>query len=245
MRHRLLSNGPVAALTPQTEAAEKLADDALSVVNSLNAQSMYHSPDIRTAYARVRQLTHLASDAAEHLGAAEDILLSAQAGLPVELGDGFIAVVSEKEARQEAGRRMALVFELTALGATDAVASAELYVADRAKRGYLPNHQAAVLSPTQRDTLLAVARGYVTISDGRANQRSHRVSISTIRSLETRGLVARQECARWLVDERVHLTPAGCLDLAASFAQPRAAALATTRSAVPRPTASASTGRTR
>lgn len=245
MRHRLLSNDPVAALIPQTEAAEELAHDALGVLTSLNAQSMYHSPDIRTAYARVRQLTHLASDAAEHLGAAEDILLSAQAGLPVETGDGFIATVSEKEARQEAGRRMALVFELTTLGATDAVASAELYVADRAKRGYLPDHQPSALSPTQRDTLLAVARGYVTISDGRANLRNDRVSISTIRSLETRGLIARQECARWLTDERVHLTAAGCTDLAASFARPRTPALATTRPAIARPTAAASAGRTR
>ncbi|WP_420036006.1 hypothetical protein ACN2WE_30720 [Streptomyces sp. cg28] len=233
----------MAGLVAQTDRAEQLAEGALGVVASLNAQSMYHSSDIRTAYARVRQLAHLASDAAEHLSAAEDVLLSAQAGLPVELGDGFIAVVSQKEARQEAQRRMALVSELTTLGATDAVASAELYVADRAKHGHLPDHQPSALSPTQRDTLLAVARGYVTISDGRANLRNNRVSISTIRSLETRGLIAREECPRWLTDERVHLTAGGCSDLATAFARPRTPALATTRPAVARPTASA--GRTR
>ncbi|MEW1725145.1 hypothetical protein [Streptomyces sp. NPDC093109] len=48
-----------------------------------------------------------------------------------------------------------------------------------------------------------------------------RVSISTIRSLESRGLVTREPCPLWLADERVHLTTDGCRGLAATFGRTR------------------------
>lgn len=206
---------------------------------------MYHSPVIRAVYARIRQLAHLATDAADHLIDAEDILIHAQAGLPMELGDGFLAVPSEPDARQEIGRRFTLVSELTALGAFDAVASAEQYVAERRHYGYLPEHQPSALSRTQSSTLHAIARGDVTISDGRPYHRREgvRFSISTIRALESRGLITREDCHLWLVDERVHLSPAGRRDLAASFAYPRPAALSTRRPAAPQPAAVVSRAR--
>ncbi|MCZ0974724.1 hypothetical protein O1L55_32575 [Streptomyces albulus] len=69
-------------------------------MDTLNAQPMYHSPEIRAVYARVRQLAHLATDAADHLIDAVDILDHTRAGLPVELGDDFLAVLTEQEARQ-------------------------------------------------------------------------------------------------------------------------------------------------
>lgn len=206
---------------------------------------MYHSPVIRAVYARIRQLAHLATDAADHLIDADDILTHAQAGLPMELGDGFLAIPSEQDARQEIGHRFTLVAELTALGAFDAVATAEQYVAERRHYGYLPEHQPPALSRTQSSTLHAIARGDVTISDGRPYHRREgvRFSISTIRALETRGLITREDCQLWLVDERVHLSPAGRRDLAASFAHPRPPALATTRPAAHRPTASTTRAR--
>ncbi|NUT11878.1 MAG: hypothetical protein HOQ38_15520 [Nonomuraea sp.] len=206
---------------------------------------MYHSPVIRAVYARIRQLAHLATDAADHLIDAEDILIHAQAGLPMDLGDGFLAVPSEPDARQEIGRRFTLVSELTDLGAFDAVASAEQYVAERRHYGYLPEHQPSALSRTQSSTLHAIARGDVTISDGRPYHRREgvRFSISTIRALESRGLITREDCHLWLVDERVHLSPAGRRDLAASFAYPRPAALSTRRPAAPQPAAVVSRAR--
>ncbi|GAA2647529.1 hypothetical protein [Streptomyces lunalinharesii] len=206
---------------------------------------MYHSPVIRAVYARVRQLAHLATDAADHLIDAEDILIHTQAGLPVELGDDVLAVLSEQGARQEIGRRFTLVAELTALGASDAVATAEQYVAERRRYSYVPEHQPPALSRTQSSTLHAIARGDVTISDGRPYHRREgvRFSISTIRALENRGLITREDCHLWLVDERVHLSPAGHRDLAASFAHPRPAALATTRPAPFRPAAAISRAR--
>ncbi|MGY4957910.1 hypothetical protein [Streptomyces nigrescens] len=200
-------------------------------MDTLNAQPMYHSPAIHAVYARVRQLAHLASDAADHLIDAVDLLDDTRAGLPVELGDGFLAVVTEQEARRGAGRCFTLVASLTALGSSDALATAELFVAERRLRGFAPKYQPPALSPTQDTTLRAVARGDVAITSGKPYLRREdlRVSISTIRALESRGLVLREDCPDWFRDERVHLTAAGRRDLAASFARPRSTAPTATR----------------
>ncbi|WP_327352870.1 hypothetical protein [Streptomyces sp. NBC_01304] len=214
-------------------------------MNTLNAQSMYHSPDIRAVYSRLRQLAHLATDTADHLIDAVDILDHTREGLPIELGDDFLAVLSEQEARQEAGRRLTLVTDLTALGASDALAAAELYVTDRRRRGLAPQHQPPPMSPAQEAALQAVARGEVTIADGKPYLRRDdlRLTISTVRALEARGLVAREDCPLWFHDERLHLTAAGRRDLAASFARrPRPTAL-TTRPAPPLPAVAASRAR--
>ncbi|MDK1348495.1 hypothetical protein QNO09_35535 [Streptomyces sp. 378] len=92
-------------------------------------------------------------------------------------------------------------------------------------------HQPPALSPTQDAALRAVAQGEVTISDDKPYLRRDdlRVSVSTIRSLESRGLVAREPCLLWLQDERVHLTADGCHGLAAAFGRPRAPALTSAR----------------
>ncbi|MGY5079246.1 hypothetical protein ACWIGX_19500 [Streptomyces nigrescens] len=201
-------------------------------MNTLNAQPMYHSPAIHAVYARVRQLAHLASDAADHLIDAVDLLDHTRAGLPVELGDGFLAVVTEQEARRGAGRCFTLVASLTALGSSDALATAELFAVERRHRGFVPEYQPPALSPTQDTTLRAVARGDVAITSGKPYLRREdlRVSISTIRALESRGLVMREDCPDdWFRDERVHLTAAGRRDLAASFARPRSTAPTATR----------------
>ncbi|MBQ0855500.1 hypothetical protein J8N05_45875 [Streptomyces sp. BH-SS-21] len=213
-------------------------------MNTLNAQSMYHSPDIRAVYARVRQLAHLATDAANHLIDAAGILDHTREGLPIELGDGFLAVLTEQQARHEAGRRFTLVASLTALGSSDALATAELFVAERRRRGFVPEHQPPARSHAQSTTLRAVARGDVAISNGKPCLRREdiRVSISTIRALENRELVAREDCPDWFRDERLHLTATGRRDLAASFAQPRRTSLSIRPASLP-PTAAASRSR--
>ncbi|MBT2527557.1 hypothetical protein J7E91_19540 [Streptomyces sp. ISL-99] len=194
----------------------------------LNAQPMYHSPAIRTVYARVRQLAHLATDAADHLLDAVDILDDTRAGIPVQ-GEG--PLLTHEQALGEAGSRLALVRDLTALGAPDALAPAELFVTERRRRGVHPLHQPPALSPAQDAALRAVAQGEVTIADDKpyARRDDIRVSISTIRSLESRGLVAREPCPLWLHDERVHLTSSGYRDLAATFGRPQPPALTTAR----------------
>ncbi|GAA2312639.1 hypothetical protein Scani_00060 [Streptomyces caniferus] len=230
LRHSLNGPNPTTLLNAQTESAQHLARSALAIVDTLNAQPMYHSPAIHAVYARVRQLAHLASDAADHLIDAVDLLDHTRAGLPVELGDGFLAVVTEQEARRGAGRCFSLVASLTALGSSDALATAELFAVER-RRGFVPEYRPPALSRTQDSTLRAVARGDVAITGGKPYLRREdlRVSISTIRALESRGLVMREDCPAWGRGERVHLTAAGRRDLAASFARPRSTAPAAAR----------------
>lgn len=55
MRYALNGPTPTILLNTQTECAQHLARSALSIVGTLNAQPMYHSPEIRAVYARVRQ----------------------------------------------------------------------------------------------------------------------------------------------------------------------------------------------
>ncbi|MFI7095371.1 hypothetical protein [Streptomyces lydicus] len=163
--------------------------------------------------------------------AGAPILDHTRAGLPVELGDDCLSVLTEQQARQEAGWCFSLVGSLTALGASDSVTTAELFAAERRLRGFVPEHQSPALSPTQNAALRAVARGDVAITGGKPYLRREdiRVSISTIRALESRGLVMREDCPDWFRDERVHLTASGRRGLAASFARPRSTAPAATR----------------
>ncbi|MGP8298243.1 hypothetical protein ACTPOK_09885 [Streptomyces inhibens] len=55
-RHALNGPAPATLLNAQTESAQHLARSALAIVDTLNAQPMYHSPAIHAVYARVRQL---------------------------------------------------------------------------------------------------------------------------------------------------------------------------------------------
>lgn len=231
MRHSLNGPSPTTVLNAQRESAQHLARSALTIVDTLNAQPMYHSPAIHAVYARVRQLAQLAADAADHLIDAVGILDNTRSGLPVELGDDFLTVLTEGEARQEAGRGFTLVASLTALGSEDALATAEVFVVERRHRGFVPEFQPPALSHTQDTVLRAVARGDVAITGDRPYLRRQdiRVSISTIRALEGRGLVMREDCAAWFRDERVRLTSSGRRGLAASFARPRPAAPAAAR----------------
>ncbi|SEO73391.1 hypothetical protein [Actinacidiphila rubida] len=231
LRAELYRRDPTTVLRQQTDTAQHLARSALSIMETFSRQpSMYCSPVIRTVLARVRQLAHLATDAADHLIDAADILNDTREGLPIELGDDFLVVLTD----QQAHRRFDLVASLTALGAPDAVATAETYVAERRHHGFCPAHQPPSLSATQNTILRAVANGDVAITGGKADLRSKdfRVGITTIRSLESRGLVVREDCPDWFCDERVHLTATGRRDLAASFARHRpTSALATTHPA--------------
>ncbi|MFB1044231.1 hypothetical protein [Streptomyces chrestomyceticus] len=94
-----------------------------------------HSPDIRTVYARVRQLARLAIDTANYLLDAEDILDDTHAGVPVK-GDG--PLLTYRQALQTANSRLILVRKLTAPGPQDTLTAAELFVTERRRRGEIP-----------------------------------------------------------------------------------------------------------
>ncbi|MEV7394032.1 hypothetical protein [Streptomyces sp. NPDC091215] len=217
---RLTASGPATALNHQTDLTQHLSDSALHIVDVFNEQSMYHSPAIRAVYARVKQLAQLTITAADHLLNAADILDVTRAGIPVN--DDSLLLTS-RQALDEARSRLTLVRDLTVLGATDALATAELFVAERRRQGARPLHKSPALSTTQNTALRAIAQGEVTITDDRPIIRSDgvRVSISTIRSLESRGLVTREPCLLRHHDERVHLTADGSRGLTGTFGLPR------------------------
>ncbi|MEU7646345.1 hypothetical protein [Streptomyces huasconensis] len=228
---------PATAVGKQIPRTQHLAKAALHIVEALNEQPMFPSPGIRSVYARIRQLAHLALDAADHLLDAEDILDDTRVGAPSEHGVPLTA----EEAREEVRGRLILVRDLTALGADDALATAELLTTEMRQQRLLPADRSLDLSSAQHSALRAVAQGFVTVDrhtdKPRVSRDDVRVSISTIRSLEARGLLNREESPRVLHDERLYLTAEGCRTLAASFGHPRPPALSTARPAEPRATA--------
>ncbi len=228
---------PATAVGRQIPRTQHLAKSALHIVEALNEQPMFPSPGIRSVYARIRQLAHLALGAADHLLDAEDILDDTRVGAPSEHGVPLTA----EEAREEVRGRLILVRDLTALGADDTLATAELLTTEMRQQRLLPAGRSLDLSPAQHAVLRAVAQGFVTVDrhtdKPRVSRDDVRVSISTVRSLEARGLLGREETPRVLHDERLHLTAEGCRTLAASFGHPRPPALTAAHPAEPRATA--------
>ncbi|MFH8350066.1 hypothetical protein [Streptomyces sp. NPDC018045] len=98
----------------------------------------------------------------------------------------------------------------------------------------------------QEAALRAVARGAVTIVDGKPYLRRDdlRIADSPLRSLESRGLIAREDCPLWLHDARGDLSADGRRDLAATFGRPPAPARSATRPA-PAPAPKATISRSR
>ncbi|CAM5372399.1 MULTISPECIES: hypothetical protein [Streptomyces] len=227
---RLDGLSPATALTQQSIPTQDLARLALDIVEGLDAQRMYHSPEIRTVYARVRQLAHLAIDTADHLLDAEDILDDTYAGVPAK-GEG--PLLTYRQALETANSRLILVRKLTAPAPQDTLTAAELFVTERRRRGEIPPQQPPAFSPAQYTALRAVARGEVTIADDKPylHRDDWRIALSTLRSLEDRGLVAREKCPLWLHDERVHLSADGRRDLIATFGRPPAPARTAARPA--------------
>ncbi|MFH8591530.1 hypothetical protein [Streptomyces rimosus] len=238
-RLRLDDLSPASALTQQAISTQHLARSALDIIDGLNAQPMYHGPDIRTVYARVRQLAHLAIDTANYLLDAEDILDDTYAGVPAK-GDG--PLLTYRQALETANSRLILVRKLTAPGPQDTLTAAELFVTERRRRGEIPPQQPPAFSPAQYTALRAVARGEVTIADGKPylHRDDLRITLSTLRSLEARGLVTREKCPLWLHDERVHLSADGRRDLIATFGRLPAPTRTATR---PPPAPQATTSR--
>ncbi|MFD5111669.1 hypothetical protein ACFWNG_05030 [Streptomyces sp. NPDC058391] len=226
---------PASNLLRHIPTTQSLAREALEMFDALRAAPrLYHSPDVRAAMERSLQLAALATLAVDHLIGTVDILQNAAHARRAE------AVARHGEARLEAGRRTTLAGRFTSLGAEDCLATARLLACELHRQRLAPVHRPPAFSSAQRTALETVAAGRVTLDrllDKPYVQRGDaRVTISTIRSLEARGLVHREPCTLVLHDERVHLTPDGCRALAAALSQPRSTTAATERPAA-RPTA--------
>ncbi|MGM9335986.1 hypothetical protein [Streptomyces murinus] len=220
---------PGGNLARRSTAAQALAREALDVAEALRTMpGLRHSPEVKAAAERAVQLAALAVLSTDHLLDAADILREARHA------SGKPEVV--RQHRLEVGRHITLAARLTSLGNEDCVATARLVAVELHRQQLAPRLRPPALSPAQRAALEAVASGRVTLArhldKTRLGRGDVRVSISTIRSLEGRGLVHREPCALVLHDERIHLTRDGRRALTAVLTRPRPTAPTTARPAV-------------
>ncbi|MDO0936407.1 hypothetical protein QQY66_33665 [Streptomyces sp. DG2A-72] len=224
---------PASNLSRHIPRTQALARGALDVPDLLRGLMLYRSPAILAGLARTKQLAALATAAADHLLDAVDFLHDAHRPTtdPEDMATAY------RRALLEAGQRVTLALQLTALGAEDCLTAADTFARQMRRQHLTPNHRPPSLSPTQHAALEAAARGDMTLD--RLNDKPFvrrgdaRVTISTIRSLEARDLVKREECPLLLHDQRIHLTTEGCRTLAATLGRPPTPALATPRIAAP------------
>ncbi|MEU7086893.1 hypothetical protein [Streptomyces achromogenes] len=211
--------GTVAEHIPVTQALARGALDARDAIGT--APGLHHTPDVERAIGRLTQLATLAVVAADHLIDSVD-LLSHPGQVP--------AKVPSATQTAQAARHSRLAEQLTSLGAEDCLTAAGLLARELRRQRPGAFRPPPALSPAQQAALEAVAAGRVTLDqqeDKVLVERGHgRMAITTMRSLESRGLVRREPCALWMHDERPHLTPEGCQALAATLAtrgRPRSA----------------------
>jgi DNA-binding MarR family transcriptional regulator len=221
---------------------QALADSALGIRDSVRSVAgLHHSPDVRVGIARTVQLATLAVLAADHLLFAVGVLRDAYGGDTPATAD-TAAAGRRLEALLEAGRRIALAEQLTSLGAEDCLAAAGTLARALHQQGLGPEQEPPSLSATQHTALRAIAAGRVTLH--RLVDRLHvsrgdlRLTITTVRSLESHGLVTPEPRPLAPHSDRLHLTRAGQQALAAALALP-AHARPTTRRPPARPATAA------
>ncbi|MER5737913.1 hypothetical protein ABT117_19845 [Streptomyces sp. NPDC002262] len=229
---------PNAAFRAQTlaEQAGDLCEAAKTVAAETGKIRLYRSPAVLDAFSRLRLLAAQAQLADEHL-----TWVSVYLGelTPEERSQRPCPPGRVLDTMLEAGRHLREADMLTALGAPDALCAAEDFaVALRAQKAGSRPHP---MSPAQYAALHATASGYVTVDRLGAEEwawsRLDRISMATIRSLESRGWVLRE--AHHPVpgsrSARLHLTETGRLVLASRLgrapadARPRATAVQPTR----------------
>ncbi|MFF5438882.1 hypothetical protein [Streptomyces achromogenes] len=218
---RLNSAHPAHATVGAAEhlpAAQTLARGALDAREAIRAApGLAPSPDVERAVTRMTQLATLAVLAADHLLDAIDLLSTAVFPSP---GQKAATGLTGTETT-EAAHHIRLAEQLTGLGAEDCLAAAGLLARElrRQHPGFFRPPPA--LSPAQQAALEAVAAGRVTLDQQEdkvlVERGTGRIAITTLRSMESRGLVRREPCALWLHDERPHLTAEGCQALSAAL----------------------------
>ncbi|MFF4767447.1 hypothetical protein ACFY1V_13120 [Streptomyces sp. NPDC001255] len=235
----------------KAEHARRLAVSAARVIHMIEDEHPRNTRPIQVVRARAAHLRQLALDAAHHLDDASTILAAASSETRIRGRDMSPAL---RQALERARNHIDLAKALTTLGPSDCVATAEIYVTERRRTGIFPLHRPPALSPSQDAALRAVARGQVATHDSSTDYdgteiperaiglEGARVTITTIRSLESRGLVTRAPSSLMYHDSHVFLTPDGRRGLAASFGLSRPPATTPARPA-PRPTTTRSTTR--
>ncbi|MDV9196046.1 hypothetical protein [Streptomyces sp. Wh19] len=190
-------------LRQQIPATEALAVLTLRVRESVQS-TLRSTPAVVDASLRLRQTAYLTAGACEELR-----------GLLILNEDGHSI----------AAHQVGMAKDLTALGAESCVALAETLAVETLRQRVAPtNEEAPRLSSADLPAMHAVARGkaHLTLMLGRqyiSNDDGARLSINTIRDLESRALIQREDAEQEGKPQRLRLTAAGVRALANTFGQ--------------------------
>ncbi|MGW7304000.1 hypothetical protein ACWGI1_00290 [Streptomyces sp. NPDC054835] len=197
------------------QRAASLSEAAKAVTAELGKVGLYVSPAVRDTFSRLQLLATQAQLADEHLTWVhvylDELTSEERAQRPCPPGRVLDTLL-------EAGRHLREADTLTALGAPDALhAATDLAVALREQK---VSSRVQPMSAAQYAALHAAASGHVSVdvlgNEEWAWNRLGRISMATVRSLESRGWIFREAYqpvpGSRLV--RIHLTEAGRTALA-------------------------------
>ncbi|MCV2464249.1 hypothetical protein OEB94_33800 [Streptomyces sp. ICN988] len=219
----------VAEHIPVTQALARGSLDLRQRLDSVSGNSP--SWEARCAAERMMQLANLAVLAADHLGAA--------AGLSYK-------AVHHRPHLAKAEKHIECAKQLTSLGAEDCLTAAGFLARQMRRQNLIPAQRPPALTAAQHTALHSVAAGHVVINQAvnkpLVERGQEQRAVTTLRSLEGRGLISRGHAAFPPGSERLCLTQDGIRALTAVLEQPRPAPRTTSHPAI-RPTAARSAAR--
>lgn len=196
-------------------SAEVLVNACTDAVQAIEEQPLPATVAVKEAAIRIKQLAYLTAGSARHLAAAKD-LLSAPAP-ETDQGRGGQHIV----------RQIELAQELTALGPASALQAATTVALAMNHRSHPGTMTAGRLTPIERSTLNATARGHLATSRSAGREFAHSQTgtahIETVLGLEQQGLIAREPASAppaadgGPAQDRVRLTLRGAMIVAAQL----------------------------
>ncbi|MCY0933846.1 hypothetical protein [Streptomyces sp. H34-S4] len=229
------ASGP--ALGAHAASAARLTRAALAAVQTVHDQQPYLNAALVDATVRIKQLAYLSGEAARHLTEAQEAVTGAALADP-----------DRTSLPDSVNLQVQLARELTALAPEAAIASAAGIAREIQRRHPTVQTATAGLAMAELAALHATALGQVVVTQSQAREYVHSrsvvVRISTLRSLEAKGLITRDPATAPPAfdsgppQDRIRLTSAGVTATIGVLTLPPAAA-APTAPAVPHaPTAS-------
>ncbi|CAL9610810.1 hypothetical protein [Streptomyces sp. enrichment culture] len=219
-------------------SARRLEREALACVKEVRQLRLPPIEPVPSAVVRLKQTAYLTSGATRYLTSAQQTLPSDDAR-PAARPDS-----------RRGGQYLRLARELTALAPATVVESAR-HIAGRLPVKAVARTTVPGMDSNQRDTLLTVARGHISITgqnEHNSRDRTVPVNVDVLRHLEDQGLVGREPAtapSSWAGGppcDRVRLTSQGLSVLSAVIVAPLTAGPPTARPApAPAPAAAAST----
>ncbi|MFH8446869.1 hypothetical protein ACH4D3_37355 [Streptomyces sp. NPDC018026] len=199
------------AVAEHIPVAQVLARGSLDLRQTLdNASGNSLSWEARCAAERLMQLANLALLAADHLSTA--------AGLSYK-------AVHHRPYLAKAEKHIECAKQLTSLGAEDCLTAGGLLTRQMRRQNLIPAQRPPALTAAQHTALHTVAAGHVVINQAvnkpLVERGQEQLAVTTLRSLESRGLISKGHAAFPPGSERLCLTQDGIRALTAVLEQPR------------------------